>query len=110
MFSNLRMRVEYQRERIFIYNMPMQHIHFIVHHRIDSFENQFGRQKVSGGVDHQSSVRESRLIFDANGQIFNTALLAPMARTSDRLHEGLKSSNKTDKSNRLDARTAFCYF
>ena len=88
-------RVEDEGERVFIDDMPVQDIHFVVHHGIDCLIEDFHRQEVSGCVDHQASIVQERLILDTQGKVSDGALFVLMSGAANGLHESLETSNKS---------------
>lgn len=64
--SDFRMRVEYEREGILIHDVPVENTELVVHHGIDCLQDQVERQEMPGSVNHEASIRKSRLIFDGD--------------------------------------------
>lgn len=103
--SDFWVRVQDQREGILIDDMPVQHIHLVVHHSIDGLFDKPERKEVAGGVDHQSSVCQRRLVLDHQWQPFKLAVLCSEPSALDGLDEGLQGAYKGDISPRVDGRT-----
>lgn len=52
----------------------MQHVHLVVHHGVDGFEDEVQGQEVPGGVDHEAAVTElGVVVLDHDGQVLELA-------------------------------------
>ena len=68
------MRIDFDRKSLVVEHMPMQHIEFGMWHRLDKSLDGADFQKMSGGIDHNTSVFVSWLIFNLGkrkGVLFN---------------------------------------
>jgi len=63
-FAEIRSRGEIDRERVTIGNVPMQDVKLNTEHGVHNLEELFLGDEMSGGIDHDSSVRESGTIDD----------------------------------------------
>ena len=103
--GDLRVRVQYQREGILVHDMPVQNVHFVVHHSVYGFVDQAHWEEVARGVDHQSAVAEGRPIFDHQRQVSQHARGVLVPGTSDGLHEGFQPPHKPNISIGFDLGT-----
>jgi hypothetical protein len=75
------MRVQDQRKRIFINDMPMKDTEFVVHHGVDGFVDEGNREEMTRCINHQSPIGESRLILYDKWQFIELAIFGAMTRT-----------------------------
>jgi hypothetical protein len=75
--------------------MPMQHAHLIIHKSIDSFINDMNGEEMPSTIDHDRSIRKTRLILYDDWQILYYTVIFFILITSYRLVEGLQRSDKS---------------
>jgi hypothetical protein len=68
------MGIKAEGEGVFINNVPMQDIHFVVHKSINGFVDEPNWKIVPRTVNHDGSIREGRFIINFNWEICHFAI------------------------------------